>query len=653
VTRVRVFASATILYLVMSVGLWWGVWTTHPSTVTTCGCGDAARFLWFFEWPAFAFTNSHSLWYSQWLFHPTGINLLNDTSVLAISIILTPVTLLFGPVAAMNVALALAPVLSALAMLAVLRRWVTWTPAAVFGGLVYGFSPFLITELAYNQLNIAFLAIPPLLVLALDELLVRQRRSPYLVGAAVAGLVVVQFFVSTEVLLITALAVAVGVVIAVGWAAVCKPDGWRPKVGHAVRGSVTALVVSVAVLGYPAWFLLRGPAHLTGPIWSNGAIDQFGNSFTSFWNNSGSAPLAGQMLRFGGYQGAPMPGLGYLGAGVLALSVVGTIIWRHDRRILLFAALGLVATAFSLGPGYGHWVPWSVAQHLPWVGNIVEIRFSLVTSLCLAVVGAMVIDRSRAWLAARQPRRDAASSGTGGHGPLIRLGGTRALDRKTVAALAAVAVAVASLVPSVAALWSNLPLTTRAVVLPDWYQQVGAHLPPGQVVLSYPAPFAGVQSSMAWQAVNHMSYAMAGGGGPEGVANRAGNAEAGFNVLFGASFALGPPPGPSEANLEAIRQAVAIWRVTMVVIPDQPALPAYDRGRSPAYAVGLMTAALGRAPHFDHSAWVWSSVGTAIAPPPHPMAASQFDACTTGPPAESANPLAVSDCVLDGSGEPS
>ena len=48
-------------YLVLSVLLWWQVWTAHPSTVTTCGCGDAARFLWFFEWPAFALAHGHGL----------------------------------------------------------------------------------------------------------------------------------------------------------------------------------------------------------------------------------------------------------------------------------------------------------------------------------------------------------------------------------------------------------------------------------------------------------------------------------------------------------------------------------------------------------------------------------------------------------------
>ncbi|HVB92854.1 MAG TPA: hypothetical protein VND67_00935 [Acidimicrobiales bacterium] len=633
-SRLRVYASAAMLYLAMSIGLWWGVWTSHPSTVTTCGCGDAARFLWFFEWPAFAFTNGHSLWFSPWLFHPGGINLLNDTSVLALSVVLTPFTLLFGPVAAMNVALALAPVVSALAMMVLLRRWVTWTPAAVLGGLLYGFSPFMITELAYNQLNIGFLAIPPLLAVALDELLVRQRRSPYLMGAAIAGLAVVQFFVSTEVLLITAIAALVVAVLRLGWSAVGKTASWRPRAGYALRGSATALVISVAVLAYPAWYLLQGPAHLTGPIWSNGAIDQFGNSFTSFWIPSGSGPLSSQMLRFGGYQGAPLPGLGYLGGGVVAIAVIGAVIWRHDRRILLFAGLGVAATALSLGPGDGHWVPWSVARHVPWVGNIVEVRFSLVTSLCLAVVVALAIDKSRTWVATRRQPRAASRNWFGG---------------TSVATVTVAIVGLASLIPSLVALWPNLPLTTRAVVLPDWYQNVGAHLPPGQVVLSYPAPFAGVQSSMAWQAVNHMSYAMAGGGGPEGVANRAGGAEAGFEVLFGASLALGPPPGPSAANLAAIRQALTTWQVTMVVVPDQPGLPSYDQGRSPAYAVGLMTAALGRPPHLDHSAWVWSSVGTRTPPPAIPMGAGRFEACTTGPAAGSASATArraVVDCVL-------
>ena len=53
-------------------------------------------------------------------------------------------------------------------------------------------------------------------------------------------------------------------------------------------------------------------------------------------------------------------------------------------------------------------------------------------------------------------------------------------------------------------------------MLPRWYSEVAPSLPPGRVLLSFPAPFSGIQSAMAWQAVNRMHYSQAGGGGPAG-----------------------------------------------------------------------------------------------------------------------------------------
>jgi hypothetical protein len=619
VRRATGIAAGT--YFIASIALWWGVWSSHPSSTTTCGCGDAARFLWFFEWPAFALTHGHSLLYSQWLFHPTGINLLNDTSVLALGVVLTPVTLIFGPVAAMNVALTLAPFLSALAMFLLLRRWVQWSPAAFVGGLVYGFSPFLLTELALNQLNIAFMAIPPLVVIALDELLIRQRRSAYRVGAGLAALLVVQFFLSTEVLVITVLFGLFAVLIIVGFVALRQPADIGPNVAYAWRGLATALVAATVVLAYPLWYLLRGPAHLTGPIWSNGTISQFGNTLTSFWRVGNLGQLGRDMIRFGGYQGPQLPGLGYLGAGVVVVAVVGTILWRHDRRLLLFGALGILAAALSLDPGRGYWVPWTLIEKIPWVGDIVEIRFSIVLNLCAAVMVGIMLDRTRTWWMARTPSPRSLS-------PMAIAGG----------------LAVVMLLPTAIALWPNLPLTARAVVLPQWFTDVGAHLPPGQVVLTYPLPFSGLQSSQAWQAVNRMRYAQAGGGGPEGQVGRAGDARAGFVVLLQASIPLGPAPPPSRTNLAAIRHALDAWGVTTIVIPDQPGLPAYTRGRDTAYAVGLLTAAMGRPPVFDHAAWVWTNVATKGSPISLNEAA--FNACVTGAASSSASHLAVPTCIV-------
>jgi hypothetical protein len=236
----------------------------------------------------------------------------------------------------------------------------------------------------------------------------------------------------------------------------------------------------------------------------------------------------------------------------------------------------------------------------------------------------VVVDRVHAWVGSRWP------------------------ERWSIGALAGSVLAVVTLVPTVVVLWPNLPLTVQAVVLPRWYTEVGAHLPAGQVVLSYPAPFSGVQSSQAWQAVNRMAYAQAGGGGPEGQPGRAGQARAGFEVLFGASLALGPPPQPSAANLAAIRRALDLWGVTIIVIPDQPGLPAYDQGRGPAYAVGLLTAAMGRPPAYEHAAWVWASVNSGSAPVA--ITATAFDACTTGALAAAPSRTAVASCILESRG---
>ena len=116
---------------------------------------------------------------------------------------------------------------------------------------------------------------------------------------------------------------------------------------------------------------------------------------------------------------------------------------------------------------------------------------------------------------------------------------------------------------------------------------------------------------MAWQAMEGMTFSMVGGGGPGITPSRAGPEAPGFDVLARASLPLGPAPLPTSANLRAIRQAVAGWGVTTIVVPDQPGLPSYDRGRSVPYAVGLFTAALGRSPVLQTSAWVWSDAGNA------------------------------------------
>jgi hypothetical protein len=109
--------------------------------------------------------------------YPHGVNLLADTEEVGIGVALAPLTWNFGPVATLNVALTLSPTLSALAMFVLIRRWISWMPAAFFGGLLYGFSPFVLMSLTNAHLMLGMAFIPPLVVARLDELFVRQRQA--------------------------------------------------------------------------------------------------------------------------------------------------------------------------------------------------------------------------------------------------------------------------------------------------------------------------------------------------------------------------------------------------------------------------------------------------------------------------------------------
>ena len=124
---------------------------------------------------------------------PHGANLLSNTSGTLVGVVLAPVTWLFGPVTATNVALTLAPALSAWGCFAAIRPLVTWKPGAIPAGLVYGYSAAIVTSLAFGHVSVTLLVIPPLLFTTLHEIVIRQEHSVRRDGLVLAALLVVQF----------------------------------------------------------------------------------------------------------------------------------------------------------------------------------------------------------------------------------------------------------------------------------------------------------------------------------------------------------------------------------------------------------------------------------------------------------------------------
>ncbi len=620
--RLLPWVTAGVLYLGLSVVLWWGAWSTHPTATTTCGCGDASLYFWFLEWPAYALGHGHSVLWSTAAFHPTGWNLLSNTGVLAIGVVLAPVTWLFGPVASLNVASTLVPVLSALSMCWLLRRWVAWSPAAFVGGLLYGFSPFIVSGLVAGWLT-TLLVVPPLMVGCLDELCVRRRRRPVPLGIALGLLVVLQFFISTELLAITVIGLGAGFLLFVGYHLVVHPAEVRRSAGRVATGLGVGAGLSAVLLAYPVWFTFAGPAHLSGPVWPSLQLGYEGATLRHLVVPSN---LPASFLQFthrtGGYQGTT-PSAQYVGIGALAVIVVGLVVWRSDRRLWLIGVTGAMAVVLSLGALPNVWLPWSAVAHLPELENIIPSRFMTVTYLAVALLVGLITDH--AYVAVRD-RRGQPSISTA---PPAR--SRRRRSRDLVAWMVGLAVAAVAVVPIAWYLGGSVPVTTEPVVVPTWFSQVAPHLPGRQVLLVYPFSNQVIQSAMTWQALDRMHFDMVDGDGPGTAPSRGGAERRGLAVIGASSFSFtGQHLAPGDVAVA--RQALDHWGVTMVVVPDQADLPDYDMVTSVPYAVALVTAAVGSPPVRQHGAWVWTGVdhaGPAVDPAP-----AAFDACVATGAAE-------------------
>ena len=603
-------------YLALSLGMWWNVWTINPGRTTICGCGDSSFTLWFFEFAARAVRSGHSPFFTPLLWHPHGVNVLDDASQLGLGLLLAPVTWAGGSVLAMNVALTLAPVASAVACYALLDHWGLWRPAAFVGGIIYGFSPLMVMNLAEAHLVVGFAAAPPLIVLCLDKLIFRAPRHPVRVGIALGFLIGFQFFVSSEILLITGIACAAGVGLMLAYATVRRQQilgRWEQAKG----GLAAGLITSVALLAYPVWFALAGPGHVSGPIYPNGGVAFSGASVGGFiWPTPTSEAFTRYIGRIGGYQG-PTISTQFVGVGIVAVVMAGLLVWRHDLRLRLFVAAGVIFATLGLGSSASGWRPWDLLAHIPIVQNMIPVRLLFITYLCVGIAVATIADHVR---------RSLPSTG-GSRGQVSRLSDA-----------AAVAVLSVAVLPVAAYLSQTLPLTSQRVVVPAWFSQVTPKLGTHQVILAIPVPFSAIQSSLTWQSESHLSFAMAGGDGPGSTPGGVGHHPLAQRLLAGVSGSFTSVPVTPEGII-AVRTAIIDWGVTQVVLPDQPELPAYDQPFDPVAAAALITAALGRAPVLRTRAWVWKVAGGRA--PPVAVSTSAFGRCAAAPTIN-----AAADCIL-------
>jgi hypothetical protein len=620
--RVGRHLLAIALFAVPAVVLWWHVWTGHPSSTITCPCGDPAQEVWFIAWPAWAIAHGANVFFSGAVNVPHGANLLSNTSGTLVGMVLSPVTWLWGPVTATNVALTLAPAASAWGCWVAIRPFLAWKPAAVPAALVFGYSSAIVSSIIFGHVSVTFLVVPPLLFTVLYESVVRQTRSPWRDGLLLALLVVVQFLISPEVLVMALLLTAVGMVVAlaVGWRTV------RARLGHAARALALGLGLSVALLAYPAWFGISGPQSVSGVLFAIAPLS--GVLLSGFLSPGPYNQLANSYVRFGGYMGRNGPTPNYLGWGLVAAVALALAAARRRPLIWFMLVMAAVTSWLALGTfllggpkSIEHvWMPWRYLSELPVLKEILSDQFAPFIFLFLAFVLAIGIDACVQSMRSRWP-----VSG-------LRLRLLRA------ALLAGVSLAV--LIPTFVTF--DMPFTVRATAVPLWMRQDAPRLSSGSVLLTVPFAVSGSTAPMLWQAVDGMHFSLAGGGlktpnahgGPVGQGTP-GSARA---ILSDLSIVGDPQPDGTTAQVMAVRAAVRSWHVTDVVIDGE--------SPDPIYTSGFLTEVVGQAPSFVDHAWVWHLSAGGLTAAPALGASLYLCGLAAAHPDEQGDPLAMSACVL-------
>jgi len=108
---------------------------------------------------------------------PGGVNGMWNIGVPVLGLLMLPVTLTVGPVAAYNVAMMLGLVVSGVSMAAALVPWTRRWAARIVAGALYAFSPFQIAHFSVGHLNIIWAILPPVLLYAIHVIFIHVIRS--------------------------------------------------------------------------------------------------------------------------------------------------------------------------------------------------------------------------------------------------------------------------------------------------------------------------------------------------------------------------------------------------------------------------------------------------------------------------------------------
>jgi dTDP-glucose 4,6-dehydratase len=526
-------------YLLCAFALTWRLWVDPAGRLVAGNAGDVNLFAWFMRYSATAVSHGRLPGLvTTGLNAPQGINLMWNTSILLPGVLLAPVTLLAGPQTSLTILLTAGFAGSAISLFAVLRRWDASLTAAALGGAVYGFSPALIAAgMGHFQLQVAVL--PPLIIDAVLRIVTGRGRAVRN-GVWLGLLTAAQLFIGEELLVDTAVAAVVMVVVLAGGHPGAAIKAVKERTRAIAAGLGTAALVAALTCGYALWVQFRGPLASHGSPWQVPEFHSYPYAFVTpsgalLFHTTSSAAMAAAYPE-------PLPEyLAYLGWPLLIAAVVATVCFWRDPKVRLTAVTCAVLELFSLGAvggtfagiGYsGSVLPWHWLAHLPVLADVLPDRFSILADGAAAALLAFALDRARRLA----PRR--------------------------VIGIAATALAVLVVLPLVP---RPLPAAAVSPVPAGWQATLARlRLASGAHVLVVPD----VQLNMRWQAETGVPGSIVGGGDfvePNATGHAISyvyyrRATARYLTALWQGTPAGPPPSQGQ-----IREDLAYWQLAAIV----------------------------------------------------------------------------------------
>ncbi len=533
---------------------------------------DNTWFQWVFSHAAYSVRHLENPLFSTRQNFPEGVNMMANTSLLGVTLPLTPLTMLAGPQVSYVFFLTLSlAATAATSYWMLLRHLVVSRSAAFVGGAFLGFAPGVISH-ANGQPNFAANFLLPLIVarvLSLGEQSHRRLRSGIILGL----LITYQVFINEEMLLITALACAAVVVI---YAVQRWSEARKRFVPFVTSLSVAGVVVAVLV-GPALLYQFTGPQSYRGLL--GGMFQGLGEdlkAFVTFGRDAlAGTPFVAQPIALAEqntWLGWPL---------VLVSILIAIALWQRSRAARIAVGVGALFALLAMGPeitidGRPTGIPglWRLIPHdLPIVDLVIPTRLGLVA------VGAIGVLLALAW---DQAVRTQQRGHTWRH---------RAVTALSVTAIGAALILV---LPRPLPAESVEPMP-RFITSDAWRRYV----PDGRTLVPVPIPsfFHGV-STLRWSALTQQAFPVPGGYfvGPD--QQGTGIWGAPYRPTTGLVYAAmdtGNVPPTSAADKDRAIEDLVYWRASVVVLGNHP---------DDAVLLELMTRLLGP-PERVVDVWLW------------------------------------------------